>query len=223
MTLSIAINLNAMASTMNKPISKITCAQRQLDTAIDLYFDNADSLSMHTLAYAAFKVLFDVYPEHQGDGFASKLNALISKEGWSAISGVANFLKHADRDPDAILKAHHPEQAMCVIGLATLLYRRINGDFSPKMRAFDIWVEQEGHDDLGIEEVDLNSSRANEHKLIRDAVRALPHDAKMTFARQQYQSILENFDRWAEFANREMDEGLSVTEILDRRTVEREI
>lgn len=206
---------------MSEPISKIEGARRQLDTAIDLYFDNADSLSAHTLAYAAFKVLFDLYPHHNGDGFAAQIEEMLSKEGWRAMSGVANFLKHADRDHDALLQAHHPQQAMSVIGLATLLYRRVAGDFSPKMRAFDIWMEQEAHDDLGIEEVDENAERAATHKRIRDEVRALPHDAKMAFARQQYHDILENFDRWAEMANREMGEGLSVTEILDKRAAER--
>ncbi|MFN3727711.1 MAG: hypothetical protein ACK4SZ_15570 [Allosphingosinicella sp.] len=206
---------------MSEPISKIEGASRQLDTAIDLYFDNADSLSAHALAFAAFKVLFDLYPHHQGDGFAAQIDAMISKEGWRAMSGVANFLKHADRDPDALLRAHHPEEAMSVIGLATLLYRRIAGDFSPKMRAFDIWIEQEAHDALGIEEIDGNEARAAEHKRIRDSVRALPHEAKMVFARRQYHYILENFDRFAEVAAREMEEGLSVTDMLDSRDAER--
>lgn len=206
---------------MSEPISKIEGARRQLDTAIDLYFDNGDSLSAHTLAFAAFKVLFDLYPHRRGDGFAAQIDAMISKEGWRAMSGVANFLKHADRDPDALLQAHHPEQTMSVIGLATLLYRRIAGDFSPKMRAFDIWIEQEAHDDLGIEETDENEERADEHKRIRVAIRALPHEEKMVFAHGQYHNILENFDRWAEIAAREMEEGLSVTEMLDRREAER--
>lgn len=199
-------------------ISKVEGARRQLDTAIDLYFDDADSLAVHTLAFAAFKVLFDIYPHRQGDGFAVQLDTLMSKEGWRSMTGVANFLKHADRDPEAFLEAHHPDQAMAIIGLATLLYRRVTGEFSPKMRAFDIWIEQEGHDDLGIEEVDGNAERAAAHKRIRDEVRALPHGAKMVFARKQYREILENFDRWAEMANKAFDAGMSVTEILDQKT-----
>lgn len=206
---------------MMEPISKIDGARRQLDTAIDLYFNDADSLSVHTLAFAAFKVLFDLYPHRCGDGFAAQLDALISREGWRAMADVANFLKHADRDPHAFLAFHSPEQAMAVIGLATLLYRRIAGDFSPKMRAFDIWIEQEGHDDLGIEEVDENEARATEHKRIRDAVRALPHTAKMAFARAQYHETLKNLDRWVEMANRGIEDGVSVTQLLDKLATER--
>lgn len=129
---------------MNEPISKIEGARRQLDTAIDLYFDNADSLPTHTLAYAAFKVLFDLYPHHKSDGFAAQIDAMISKEGWRAMSGVA------------------------------------------------------------------------EHKRIRDEVRALPHEAKMVFARRQYHFVLENFDRLAQLAASAMDEGMTVTDMLDR-------
>lgn len=206
---------------MTEPISKIDGARRQLDTAIDLYFDDADNLSVHTLAFAAFKVLFDLYPHHRDDGFAAQLDALISKEGWRSMSAVANFLKHADRDPDAFLEFHSPEQAMAVIGLATLLYRRIAGELSLKMRAFDIWIEQEAHDDLGIEEVDENEARATEHKRIRDAVRILPHKAKIIVARKLYRETLENFDRWAEVANRDFEDGLSVTQILDKLAAER--
>jgi hypothetical protein len=203
---------------MTAPITKIEGARRQLDTAIDLYFDDADSLSVHMLAFASLKVLFDIYPHHQNDGFAAQLDDLLSKEGWKAISSVANFLKHADRDPDAFLTAHHPEQGMVVIGLATLLYRRVSGDFSPKMRAFDIWIEQEGHDALDIMEVDTNEARASAHKRIRDEIRALPHDAKMIIAGMQYRATLENFDKWAAaFAEAEA-QGLIFAEIFDRLT-----
>jgi hypothetical protein len=52
-------------------IDKAEAARRQLETAIDLYFDNADSLSVHTLAFASLKVLFDLYPHRNQDGFAA--------------------------------------------------------------------------------------------------------------------------------------------------------
>lgn len=39
------------------PISKIDAAKRQLETAITLYFQNGDPVSIHTLAAAAYDVL----------------------------------------------------------------------------------------------------------------------------------------------------------------------
>lgn len=204
-----------------KPVSKIDAAGRQLDTAIDLYFANGDSLAVHTLAFASFKVLFDLYPHHNDDGFAKQIDQMIAAEGWRSMSGPANFLKHADRDPDALLAAHHPEQGMSIISFATLLYRRISGDFTLKMRAFDFWVEQEGHDALGIEEVDTNAERAAAHKETRDAVNALPHEAKMFFAQKQYRDFLENYDRYVAMVDEAEAAGLTITDILDGKACER--
>lgn len=199
-----------------QPISKIDAAGRQVDTAIDLYFANGDSLAVHTLAFASFKLLFDLYPHRNDDGFAKNLDNMIAAEGWRALSGPANFLKHADRDPDAVLAAHHPEQGMAVIGLATVLYRRIAGDFTPKMRAFDFWAEEEGYDALGIEEVDQDDARAAEHKKIRELVNALPHDQKIAFAQKQYLGFLENFERLVALAAEAKAAGLTATDMLDR-------
>jgi hypothetical protein len=205
-----------------KPISKIEAAARQLDTAIDLYFANADSLAVYTLAYASFKVLFDIYPHRQDDGFAAQLDEVIAAEGWTRMASPANFLKHADRDPDALLEAHHPEQGMSVIGLATLLYRRIAGDFTPKMRAFDYWAEEEGYEELGIEEVDENVARVKEHRLVSEALRAMPHDQKIAFAQQQYHFFLENFERLQALVVEGKAAGRTAAEMMDQHFSGRE-
>jgi hypothetical protein len=42
--------------------------------------------------------------------------------------------KHADRDPDAVLTRFHPDIGMPVIGLATILYQRLVGTLSLKMK-----------------------------------------------------------------------------------------
>src|SRR6202012_4354988 len=105
--------------------------------------------------------------------FAAQLDEVIASERWKRMARPANFLKHADRNADALLEAHHPEQGMSVIGLATLLYRRIAGDFPPKIRAFDYWAEEAGYEELGIEEVDENVARVEEHRRVREALRVL--------------------------------------------------
>lgn len=199
-----------------KPISKTEAAARQLDTAIDLYFADADSLAVYTLAYASFKILFDVYPHRQGDGFADQLDEIIAAEGWKRMSRTANFLKHADRDPDTLLEAHHPEQSMSMIGLATLLYRRIAGDFTPKMRAFDFCMEEDGYEKLGIEEVDENVARAEQYRRDREAIRALPRDQRIALTQRQYHSFLENYERLQAFVDEGVAAGLTATEILNK-------
>jgi hypothetical protein len=114
-------------SEADQRISKLDAARRQLDTAIKLFFDNEDGLSVHTLAYASFKVLFDIYPVHQDDDFAAKIDELISQIGWKRFNQTANFLKHADRDPHESLKDRNAESAQGVIGLAATMYRRLAG------------------------------------------------------------------------------------------------
>jgi hypothetical protein len=199
-----------------KAISKIEAAARQIDTAIDLYFADADSLAVYTLAYASFKILFDIYPHRQSDGFTAQIDEVIAVEGWKRMSRPANFLKHADRDPDALLEAHHPDQGISVIGLATLLYRRLAGDFTPKMRAFDFWIEEEGYDELGIEEVDEDMARVAHHRHVREAVRAMPRDHRIALAQKQYHFFLENYDRLNALVEEGHASGLSATEMMNK-------
>lgn len=201
---------------MTEGISKLEGARRQLETAIDLFFDNKDSLSVHTLAWAAFKVLFDIYPHHSQDGFAAQMDALLGKEGWQAMSGVANFLKHADRDPDAFLASHHPMQGMALIGLATLLYKRAAGDLTLKMMALDYWAEELGYEELGIAEVDENAERVAAFKAMREKIRELPFERQIEIGRLHYQRFQELHGPISALLDRAKAEGLTITQVLDR-------
>lgn len=121
-------------------IDKLEAARRQLDCAIRLYFDGEDSLSIHTLAYAAFRILFDLYPRHRGDGFAEDLNKLIENFGWKSFTRVPNFLKHAEKDPDEFIHDHSYDLTVTEIGFAATLYSRLAGRYTPEMRAFDDYI-----------------------------------------------------------------------------------
>ena len=202
-------------------ITKIDGARRQIETAIELYFDNKDSLSVHTLAWAAFKALFDLYPHHNSDGFDAQLDAIMGKEGWQSMSGVANFLKHADRDPDAFLESHHPVMGMSVIGLATLLYRRIAGEFTLKMMAFDYWTDELAYEDLGLPEVDENEERAAQFKEIRCKIRDLPFEAQIIVGKHLYQQFMAHYETAKVNVEKAEAEGLTLTELLDRHLTRR--
>ena len=92
-------------------ITKLDAARRQLDTPIRLFFDNEDSLSIHTLAYASFKILFDIYPLHKSDDFATKIDEMIRVMGWQRFNETAkrcrriglknskSFLNHLREQP----------------------------------------------------------------------------------------------------------------------------
>jgi hypothetical protein len=76
-------------------ISKIEAAQRQLDTAIELYLHEYDLLSVHTLAWAAFSILVSYDKATNAGGVWAKHIRDNPSDGTRKL---ANFLKHADRD-----------------------------------------------------------------------------------------------------------------------------
>ncbi|MES5483847.1 hypothetical protein QMZ05_13930 [Bradyrhizobium sp. INPA03-11B] len=77
-------------------ISKIEAAQRQLDTAIELYLHEFDLLSIHTLAWAAFSILVSYDKATNAGGVWAKH---VRENPSEDARKMANFLKHADRDP----------------------------------------------------------------------------------------------------------------------------
>jgi hypothetical protein len=122
------------------PISKLEAAQRQLDCAIRLYLAEEDDLAVHTLSRAAFRILYDLYPTIENDGFSRDLDKMIQTLGWIRFNQVANFLKHADRDPNSTDEVHETDTQMG-IGFAIILYARLSGGHTPEMRAFDEWMK----------------------------------------------------------------------------------
>lgn len=145
-------------------VTKLDAAQRQLDQAIRLLFGGGDMLSVHTLAFASFRILMDIFP-HQDDDFGKQIDALIEGMGWKRFTAVANFLKHADRDADHVLKQDLEGPNISTIGFATLLYRRLAGDFTDDMRGFDCWNEILRAPELGIERDPDPAMAAHEDKI----------------------------------------------------------
>ena len=122
------------------PISKIEAAKRQLDCAIQLYLAEDDALSVHTLSRGAFRLLYDIYPTLRDDGFSRDLEKLIQQLGWKNFNEAANFLKHADIDPDETYEVRERDTQMG-IGFAIVLYRRLAVSYTPEMRTFDLWMK----------------------------------------------------------------------------------
>jgi hypothetical protein len=85
--------------------------------------------------------LFDIYPLHKSNDFATKIDEMIRVMGRQRFNETANFLKHADRDTAELLRYHDADGTQTFIGLASLMYRRIAGDFTPLMCGFVCWTE----------------------------------------------------------------------------------
>lgn len=84
-------------------VKKLEAAKRQLQTAITLWFADADPVSVHTLACAAHQVIHDINADRKGTELL--LDSVVIKEEFrgeylSEMRKAMNFFKHADRDPD---------------------------------------------------------------------------------------------------------------------------
>lgn len=163
-------------------VTKLDAARRQLDQSIRLFFGGGDLLAVHTLAFAAFRILLDIYPHHKEDDFSKQVDAVIADLGWKHFVGTANFLKHADRDADHVLDDDLEEPNVSIIGLATLLYRNIAGEFTDDMQGFDCWNETLRAPELGIEP-DPDPAVAAQEEAIRLRLLNGPSSARLAFGK----------------------------------------
>lgn len=94
-------------------IDKLGAAARQLNTALELYFEGKEILSIHTLSSASLQLLDDTskgkYSEYSLESMLKKEFPLLYndpakvKEIFKLIRKQQNYLKHADKDPHAFL------------------------------------------------------------------------------------------------------------------------
>ena len=94
-------------ATAIEPIGKLDVARRQVAEAIRMFFERRDPVAVHTLIYAAHQILTDLCTARRLDTIL-KNNPLLkperAREWHQAMNEAGNFLKHADKDPDATLE-----------------------------------------------------------------------------------------------------------------------
>jgi hypothetical protein len=87
----------------NPKITKVDAAVRQLDTAIMLWFQRDDAVSIHTLACSAYQILHDINQHRKGPELI--FDSIVIKDEFrplakSYLKKTYNFFKHAEKDPD---------------------------------------------------------------------------------------------------------------------------
>jgi hypothetical protein len=89
-------------------VSKLDAATRQLQMAIVLYFQDADALGVHTLAGAAHAILRDLLVRRDGPSSVRARDERVQPDHHAFVTRMVNkarnFLKHANRDPNRILR-----------------------------------------------------------------------------------------------------------------------
>lgn len=126
-------------------IGKLEAARRQLETAVTLYFNDKDAVSIHTLTAAAHNVLADLRAK-QGKGAAETMRALLEahvkeeskKFLMDRFHEAENFFKHADRDSDKQL-LFNTEQTELMLWDALVYYRTLTGEAHPIFLTFNSW------------------------------------------------------------------------------------
>ena len=128
----------------NIKISKLDAARRQLITAIRLYFNDGDIVSMHTLTAASFKITQNICDSSSDlpESWIESMDKFIKPEFKSKLihkfHETANFFKHADRDPDAVHE-FNPEQTQALLLMAVNQYQILTGEWSPEIRLLINW------------------------------------------------------------------------------------
>lgn len=175
-------------------LNKIDCASRQIETAIDLSLKNMDSISIHTLAYAAFRIIEDLCGhknvETQARTFYERLKStgMESRIAGSCFSNAANFFKHADKDPQKIFEDFEPKFSDLLLFMAIENLRKIEAPISNNMEAYIRWFIIYI---LGQDESQYNSMGLSLNKAFWDQLSDKAYDYRQELF-EMYKKNLEN-------------------------------
>jgi len=135
-------------------ISKLDAARRQLETAVTLYFNWGDPVSIHTLTSAARNILANLC-DHRNIKPLLLLESLIDdlvkpdrrKEFRTKVREAENFFKHADRDPDTTLKFNSASSEFMLLE-AVEIYFPLTSEHPPLFHLYRAWWMLQNHEAL---------------------------------------------------------------------------
>ena len=124
-------------------LTKLDVAGRQINTAIELLFRGGDAISIHTLAMAAFRILYDV-SKRKNRTFHFLFDDMIQpgkeKEFWGKyFNKWSNFAKHAEKDPDGLIEALDESLNDTLLVMCCFGWRDHGRELSHAMNVFSSW------------------------------------------------------------------------------------
>lgn len=125
-------------------INKLDAAQRQLESAIFLYFYDQDPVSIHTLTAASYNILRDICKKLGLPPVLIKgllldyVREEKKKDFIHLLNEAENFFKHADQDHNGIIK-FNPGQTELLLYDACSKYHEITHRIIPRLYLFQIW------------------------------------------------------------------------------------
>ena len=158
-----------------RQVSKLEAARRQIDAAIRMLFNEEDNLAVHTLAWAAHCVVRDVA---KATGKANLLSDFFERHLDSHYRELANFLKHADRDPNEAIVEFADDVPDMLLEMASTIFVGLGEKQTAEMIALieirDLKHKRYmDHDELRREErkeEDLEERERDEERRLEDLI-----------------------------------------------------
>jgi len=128
---------------MTEKITKLEAAQRQLVTAVELFFRDADPVSVFTLATNAWEVIDTLCTKERVKSISNETREHITTGHDLKRDFInaphRNFFKHADRDPGGVLEGFSDSENDHIIFLAVEDYIRLNKKSPVEFQVFQLW------------------------------------------------------------------------------------
>lgn len=142
-------------------ITKTDAAKRQLNTAIRLFFENRDHLSLYALAVASREVTDAVIQSRRSElyqrelarvgdplkvrlSYREEMEIVVKAEFYKDFLKLdhkwQNFFKHACKDPDAEIEPFTTKQLALVILTAMKNYFLLTQNLTTEMKTFFVWI-----------------------------------------------------------------------------------
>jgi len=125
-------------------LDKMEIAYRQGLTAIEMFFEEKDPVSIHTLAAAAYNILRDISVKDNTGRMILKQKSLeliapeYHKEWTEHVNKFENFFKHADRDHKIEIE-FNPEVTEFYLYDVSVKLVEYFGNRIPMVKLFQLW------------------------------------------------------------------------------------
>jgi len=138
---------------VRRDISKEEAARRQIDRAVQMYFDDDDPICTHVVASAGWAIVRELCRKLEKLDALREMQQIIRqekrKEVQDLISHPYNFFKHGDRDEDQ-LEHFDESQTEWILFMAVQDYRRAFTQSTPTMLVFSLWMISRHPDAMSI-------------------------------------------------------------------------
>jgi len=128
---------------MSDVLTKQAVARSQLLTALKLFFENDDIVSIYTLASNAWEIIDSLCDSQNVESLSNQTRDHIGSDKDLkkdfVNSPARNFFKHADRDPEDLLEDFTELKCDGLLYLAVEDYMRLHGTSPIEFQVFQLW------------------------------------------------------------------------------------